>query len=292
MNTKWRYNSPKEYLPKLVEMFGPPSIKDYNPGGLALWYKKDLDKHTVYGLPNCFDEILIRDESVRHRCPANHNDFLYSYVLVDIGPDVLPIINSISGSISYDPLKKLLSARCGNLEANIATLALATDILTDKVPNDVYKAGLANLYGEMIKSTSDPKIAKKLYKNLCENLGELGRPSPSDYWVGAFSADCSDPKAAFAWYSVCNKANKILKQNKFENDDDDDNDDVDDETDYNGDDEDDEEIFTILYGGTHNNKPNKAQYGGRKKNKPNKAQYGGAKKKNKKNKPNKPKRKN
>ena len=115
--SNWRYNGPKTNLPKLISMFGQPSISDYNQGGLALWLNKDLKGHTVYGLPNCFTEILLRDESIQHRCPAKHTDFLYSYVTVEIGPNVLPIINSISGSNTYDPLKRLLSARCGSLEA-------------------------------------------------------------------------------------------------------------------------------------------------------------------------------
>lgn len=207
---QWQHASAKSYYEKLKKEIGEPSILSLRKGGLALWLKSDLENVKFYGIPNCFEEIMIRDEGIRHRCPANHTDFLYSYVYVDIGPDILPIIISISGSISYDPLKKLLSARCGSIEANVATLRLCTDILTDKLDTKEY-FNLAPLYGSMIKSTKDENVARQLYQGLCNNLQELGRPSMSDYWIGAFDADCNEPLPQFQWNSVCDKADKLKK---------------------------------------------------------------------------------
>ena len=210
---EWQYATPKEYYKKLTKLIGQPSILSLKEGGLALWLKTDLDKVNFFGIPNCFEEILLRDEAIQHRCPAKHTDFLYSYVYVDIGPDILPIIHSISGSVSYDPLKKLLSARCGSIEANVATLKLCTDILTDKLDtNDYYN--IAPLYGSLIKSTKDPEIARELYQSLYDNLQELGRPAISDYWIGAFDADCNESPKQFQWDAVCEKADKLKKPNQ------------------------------------------------------------------------------
>jgi hypothetical protein len=207
---EWQHATPKEYYNHLVELIGKPSIISLKKGGLALWLKGDLDKVKFFGIPNCFEEILLRDEAIQHRCPAKHDDFLYSYVYVDIGPDILPIIHSISGSVSYDPLKKLLAARCGSIEANIATLKLCTDILTDKLDTNEYY-NIAPLYGSLIKSTKDAAVAHDLYQSLYNNLQELGRPAMSDYWIGAFDADCNESPKEFQWDAVCEKADKLKK---------------------------------------------------------------------------------
>ena len=46
---------------------------------------------------------------------------------------------SISGSINYDGLTKLLTARCASLEANIATLQLGMCVANKKMDNQKSK---------------------------------------------------------------------------------------------------------------------------------------------------------
>lgn len=210
MSVKWVRSGPKAKFNELTSAFGEPSVFDPDRDGLALWLRKDLKSVQLYGRECCFDEILIRDESVRHRCPKSHTDFLYTYIKVDIHPDVLPLVQSVSGSVHYDPLKKLLCARCGSMEANIATLKLVTDILTDKVNRSLYMGGLSKLYGDTISSTNDQSNVEEYYHNICDNLLELGSPSSQDYWPGAFNPQCGDPEVN--WDAVCGKANKIRNQ--------------------------------------------------------------------------------
>ena len=79
-----------------------------------------------------FDLIELRDESVPHCVPLPHRDFLYTFIKYEVSPDRFKDVLSLSGSVSYDPLKKLIRARCGSQEANIATLYLATEIASGK----------------------------------------------------------------------------------------------------------------------------------------------------------------
>ena len=93
----------------LIPIFGNPIGIINVEGGLSIWTEKNMKKKKVFGLKNIFVEHLIRDEAITHLCPKKHNDFFYSYVRVDITPKNAKDIIMLSGSVGYDPLKKLLS---------------------------------------------------------------------------------------------------------------------------------------------------------------------------------------
>ena len=62
---------------------------------------------------------------------------------------MLKRVLSISGSINYDGLKKLLTARCGGIGANLATLYLAMSLVSGKMNfQDIKRKGL---YGKYIR---------------------------------------------------------------------------------------------------------------------------------------------
>ena len=112
---------PADYLGILIAKYGQPSSIDPSPGGMVVW-KKDRLMNT------CFDRIELHDEAIPHCKPMDHVDFLYFFVNYDVAPSRFIEVTSLSGSVGYDKLKKMLWARCGSAEANIATLALATHI--------------------------------------------------------------------------------------------------------------------------------------------------------------------
>lgn len=202
----------KEYN-RIEKKFGPPTAITKQKHGIALWIEDDLSK--ALGEGNCFNEIVIRDESVDHFCPKKHKDFIYSTIKVRVKPDQIPILFSISGSVSYDPLKNLVSARCGSIEANIATLKLVTDLLLEKSVNykdldikyknleDVHATGS---YGKLIGATSDVDFAEKLYDELLDNVNKLKKKLNKGFWKAAFSYNKSDGKC----YPP-DKPNKIVK---------------------------------------------------------------------------------
>lgn len=91
----------------------------------------------------------------------------------------------LSGSVRYDPLKKWLSARCGSWEANVATLALATQIGEGKISINYIHDN--ELYKEWIMSTQREKNVSKLYDLLCYNLKhQTGFPEPEGIFNLAF----------------------------------------------------------------------------------------------------------
>ncbi len=107
---------------------------------------------------------------------------------------------SLSGSVGYDPLKKLLYARCAHMGANLVTLKLATDIILDhrvkymidnqkveyKGIKDIQKKGL---YGYLIRTKITPEFRQQFYKELCQNIRKINikYKLPVGYWIGAFS---------------------------------------------------------------------------------------------------------
>ena len=122
---KWENGDAISYLQVGIDRWGQPEHLSKKRGGIAIWTKKQL-KNT------CFEVIELRDESVPHCVPLPHRDFLYTYINYEVSPELFADVLALSGSVSYDPLKKLIRARCGSNEANIATLYLTTEIASGK----------------------------------------------------------------------------------------------------------------------------------------------------------------
>lgn len=195
---EWKYEDAKEAYDLVLPVLGTPTVLCKEKGGIAIWYEKDLKDKKYYGEPNCYHEVVLRDESVKHMCPAHHRDFLYTYIVVPVEPKQIHILSGVSGSVSYDPLKNTVSARCGSLEANIATLKLCTDLLLDKKVSypefdisykNLEEADKNDAYIKLIKITKSEDAAATLYKSLCKNVKELNKKGELNkgYWKGAFS---------------------------------------------------------------------------------------------------------
>ena len=167
----------------LIAQYGQPSSIDPSAGGTIVWKKNRL-MNTV------FDRIELRDESIPHCKPAPHKDFLYAYVNYDVAPSKFLEVTSLSGSVSYDPLKKELRARCASMEANIATLALATHIGEDRVSLQYVQAN--ELYKQWIAETKNPEKVDQLYDLLSFNLKhQKGNPDSEGFWALAFPEGCA-----------------------------------------------------------------------------------------------------
>ena len=140
---EWEYEYPKaEYdsvKNELIERNNllPENERKSNPGfpdvlinkpkiGLAIWYNPTsfIVKHEM------------KDEQVAHSVPSFHRDFLYTTIRLYIEPDLVPYVQSISGSVMLDLLKKEVSARCGSLAANYATLRTVIEVIQNKKLND------------------------------------------------------------------------------------------------------------------------------------------------------------
>ena len=174
---QWKNKDAIEIIPILSKIYGKPSIICNKPHGLALWTSNDLKL-------SCFSEIMVRDEDILHLCPVKHYDYIYTSIIVAIKPNQVPILYGLSGSVNYDPLKNQLTARCGSIEANIATLKVCTDLLLNKVTiNKVHKD---DIYAKTIQSTIDEKIVEKLLSDLCKNVKKLSTKLNKGYWPGAF----------------------------------------------------------------------------------------------------------
>lgn len=126
---------PKERYPDVVAEFGEPSYTINKPGGVAIWKN-----------PQFFTKVMLKDESIEHKKPKPHCDFLYSSVNVHIPDSVLMDVLMLSESVTYDRLKKQLTARCHHKGPNVSTLLLAMKIAKNpRIKNQLY-----NKYGEMI----------------------------------------------------------------------------------------------------------------------------------------------
>ena len=154
---KWLNSRPKKFYPKAVKKLGKPTFLADVPYGMAYWKTKGL-----------FSEHYIKDQEISHCVPAEHYDFLYSSVKCYVPPNKRLAVLSISGSINYDGLTKLLRARCASFEANIATLYLGMCVANGvKSIKNVKKAGLYGKYirGEMESHQELKKLMIKMKKD-------------------------------------------------------------------------------------------------------------------------------
>ena len=128
----------------VVYEFGPPTSKLDKPDGMVIWK-----------YPAFFDEIVLRDEAIEHTKPEPHCDFLYLSIQVFVPDHLLPNIGKISDSLYYDKSKKTLTARCNNMQTNVALLFLAMKLvnnpeLTDTIVPNADKAIKKSVYGSSV----------------------------------------------------------------------------------------------------------------------------------------------
>lgn len=199
MSIQWENSAAIDELAFLIMLFGQPSAIEMRAGGLAIWNQEALSQHKLFGNSNCFVEYVLKDESIAHAMPVPHYDNQSGSVYVDIPPQALDYVTSLSGSISYDPLKRLLSARCGDIAAVIATLYLAVRIVENPArTRNIQNQGLyKNLITELYKPGGvrgwDLPLVERVYIGLCRMLKELPQTEETGYWRGAFDANGGPP---------------------------------------------------------------------------------------------------
>ena len=185
--SKWYHIRPKAYYTKCIELFGKPTFVSNVKDGYALWKTKGL-----------FTKHLLIDEDIKHCVPRHHHDYFYSSIRFFVPKHKLCDVLKISGSLQYDGLKKELTARCGGINANYATLYLAMLVAIGKLTIQEVKSH--NMYPKMIRGEIVPhhKMAKKMM--------ELKRSHQNKYR--------KETKANFATYAYKKCYNKKTKRNK------------------------------------------------------------------------------
>ena len=184
-NLNWKHENPKKYIDTFSnEYFRKPDIINKNEHGVCIWYPKSNENIILYGekYPNVFTEHWCRDESIVHMCPSQHTDFFYSFIDIDLSNKLWNDVLAISGSIGYDPLKKKLYARCGSVEANIASLY--TCILVNKGKITLKELQTKKIYAKNIQSTKNKSDVIKMYKYLLKTLSK--KVPKTGYWEIAF----------------------------------------------------------------------------------------------------------
>ena len=180
----WEHKDAAKSVAMLCKKYGVPKVLEKKKGGVAIWTADQLT-HT------CFVRIEVLDEQIPHCKPAKHVDNIYHYINYDVSPEKYLDVMSLSGSVAYDPLKKWLRARCASEKANIATLAMATQIGEGNVTLKFVQA--EGLYKTWILSTKKAGIVKTLYALLCFNIKhQRGNPRSDGYWPLAFPEGCAN----------------------------------------------------------------------------------------------------
>lgn len=117
---QYYFQTPAQKYQELVTELGSPTFVTPQAGGLAIWTNPGLNNFKYH----IFKRIEIDDEQCFNSFPYPHIGFLYTSVQVRIPISELNIILSISGDISYDPVKRYLTVRGMSLGYNLAIIAL------------------------------------------------------------------------------------------------------------------------------------------------------------------------
>lgn len=126
----WVNQGPIDALHYYIDYFGVmPSIISPVEGGMAVFTADDLKGVKINGMSNVFSKIVIEDTNIYNTCPVPHYEYLTSYYDFDVPENYLLDVMALSNSISYDPVVGTVAIRGNNLDDNIYTLGLATDIV-------------------------------------------------------------------------------------------------------------------------------------------------------------------
>ena len=190
---RWHHQRPKKYFSRCIELFGQPTFSANVRHGHALWKTKGL-----------FTQHLLIDEDVKHCVPRPHHDFFYSSVKFFIPKNKICDVLKITGSINYDGLKKELTARCGGIGANYATLYLGMLLASGKLSLSQIKS--RDMYPRMIRGEIIP------HKEMAKKMMGLKRENNKKY-----SKELSYQYATYAYdkcYTKTQKKNRRQKKNK------------------------------------------------------------------------------
>ena len=156
--SNWYHHRPKKYFPRCIELFGKPTFVANVRHGYALWKTKGL-----------FTQHLLIDEDVKHCVPRPHHDYFYSSVKFYVPKNKVCDVLKISGSLNYDGLKKELTARCGGIGANYATIYLGMLVASGRMSLSQVKS--KDMYPRMIRGEIIPhnEMAKKMMTLKREN---------------------------------------------------------------------------------------------------------------------------
>lgn len=158
-------SNPAERLPEVIAEFGSPDLIDPSKGGMAIWKRSTLNKRG-----KCWERIEIVDEQIPHDVPAPHTDFLYGEYKLAIPDHLVDEVLDLSESVSYDPLKKTITARCHIMGPVKATALLAMYIATGRMSG----RGAKSQYGDYVLATIpgsdnyDPNAELRYERELCE----------------------------------------------------------------------------------------------------------------------------
>ena len=191
-SNNWEHNEPKKVLENIVNMgFNIPPNYLPNKGGLVIWKKHQMPS-TLFGCKNILEELMIKDELIPMKCPHVRNDYLYTSINIDLSPIELSEIQMISGSFTFDTIKKLLTARFNNLEGTIILLKLAVDLVCKNITIKQIQ-NEKRLQHNLLQINHDGCI-KSTYNNMVSLLDALkGNLDNEGYWRGAFNNNCQQP---------------------------------------------------------------------------------------------------
>jgi hypothetical protein len=125
----WEHAVAKERFLILQAKLGSPLLLCNQPGGLAIWNKRDdRDPFLRHQLR---DERILRCPALGHKNPTIDN--VYSFMKVYIKPELLPDLQRLFSPLVYDGLTKEMRVRTETLEENsliaIAVLKFVNDNL-------------------------------------------------------------------------------------------------------------------------------------------------------------------
>ncbi len=115
-------DAPKRGARQMLEQYGPPN--EATPTKL-FWYQAGPWKR-----------IIVTSDVVTHNFPAPHSDFLSQYIDYQVPPEKFDEIARFDGSCLLDRTSGEVAARCDSEAANILTLNIMHDIVTDKTTVD------------------------------------------------------------------------------------------------------------------------------------------------------------
>lgn len=162
INTGFGYGfgdmNPADTLPILIDTYGSPDMIDPRKNGSAIWYKPSLVKAGLTPI----ESLEIKDEQTPNDKPYPHTDFLYTTYKVNVPENMIGSLHKISKSISYDPLKQIMTARSFDVKGNVVAHWIVKHFALGKLNIDEAVSMYGPMYMEILAEPGNIKFNELL----------------------------------------------------------------------------------------------------------------------------------
>lgn len=166
LNLRWNNALAANRVYQLTTMLNRnPNAVVPQEGGLVIWLKPPALNQDLRNQGYSYEKLEIQDVNYLHSKPVWHSDFMFLTLHLHIKPDKAKELMEISDSMVYYGVGHHLTATCGEVEANIATMVIAKmyneGYISKIEARERYNQYIMTILAEFLANEKKPDLAQQ-----------------------------------------------------------------------------------------------------------------------------------